>query len=347
VPTEKQQQMTILKSTTVIAALASFVVWSAITHAQNVVTPPVGFYKITITNTFSGNAFTPIGMPLQRMKADQGLISGASAVSSNTIKDASKNWNTNWWDPNALHYVEFKTGPATGRFFAIETNTSDTLHLAVGNENLQTLGVANGQRYVVRPFWRIRDIFGDVTNTPLQAANSVGAADNVFILDENQAFKTIFPRSGDGNWVMFGVGIANNLPILPDEGLMVFRRTGAVTNIVLVGEVKTTNHVTVLDQGFNLVANAFPAGVTVSNSQLLASSTGFKGGSNVNNADNLFVWDASIQGWRTVFFRTGDSNWVMFGIAVTNSLVLNPGDGFLIQNKTAGGKWNRPLPYNP
>lgn len=319
-----------------------------VSAATDVYTTPVGFVKTSITNTLSGNTFTPIGLPLQRMKADQGLL---SAVTSNTITDGTKNWSSNnWWDPTTLHYVQFLTGSAVGRYYSVATNTANVLSLNVGSENLQTLGVVAGDRYEIRPFWRIRDAFGDVTNTTLQAASTANGADNILIFDEaTQGYKTVFPRltATQTNWFMIGTGIVDNFPLLPDEGILVQRKTGSLTNLVLVGEVATTNFVTVLQQGFNLVGNAFPAGVAISNSQLIAVGTGFQGGSTANGADAIFTWDGA--GWKQVFYRTvvSGTNWFMVGSGITNSLVLDVGQGYLIQNKVSGGLWTRSLPYTP
>lgn len=323
-------------------------------YAVDVTTDPVGFVKVQITNTVAGGAYTPIGLPLQRPKADQGLVS-TGGVASNTIADTTKNWATNWWDPSARHYVEFQTGAAVGRFFAVETNTVTVLSLAVDTENLQTLGVAAGDRYVIRPFWRLTDVLGPAASSPLKPAANVNVADNVFIMGTNGQFQTIYPRifGTTTNWYQSSVGYVNNLVLLPDEALLVLRRTGAPTSIVLIGEVKTTNAVTILEQGYNFVANPFPASSVLSNSQLAAVGTGFKPSANVNTADNLYVWDYSLNGgvggWRTVYHRIfgGSTNWYMSSVGYTNALPLESAAGFLIQNKTIGGYWNRPLPYTP
>ncbi|MCG3148018.1 MAG: hypothetical protein PCFJNLEI_01460 [Verrucomicrobiae bacterium] len=332
--------------------------------AVDVYTDPVGFVKSTITNTLSGNTFTPIGLPLQRMKADQGLV---TSVTSDTISGGCATCGTANYATkitgtltNPQYYVQFLTGNAVGRYFAIQTNTSTTLTLLTGGENLTALSagpVLANDRYCVRPFWRIRDIFGDVTNTPLQAGAATGSADNLYLMN-NGAFVTIFPRKSGApsfvtNWFQVGIGNVDDLPIMPDEALFVLRRSANLTNLVLIGDVAITNGVTVLETGYNFVANAFPAGVTISNSLLASPGTGFNPGAGSGSADNVFVWDSAAGAWRTMFYRIQSvpppvqTNWFIVGPGVTNNLVLEPGTGYLIYNKTSGGLWNRPVPYTP
>lgn len=343
----------IMTSRTTLIALfltVAFLTAAQTSPAVDVYTDPVGFVRISATNTLAGNCYTAIGLPLQRMKADQGLVAG---VTSNTISGGCTTCSSSsYWDPNSLHYVEFVTGNAVGRYFAIQTNTDTTITLAVGSENLTGLtsgAVQTGDRYVIRPFWRIRDIFGDVTNTPLQAAANQTGADNVLLLTSSGAFSTIFPKltSTVTNWIQIGAGTVNNLPILPDEGMFVLRRSGSPTNLILVGEVRTTNSVTVLDQGYNFIGNAFPASIVITNSQLLTAGTGFLGGANSGNSDNILLWDPPSGAFVTVFYKTNTQNWVAIGVGNTNNLTLEPGVGYIIQNKTSGGLWSRSLPYNP
>lgn len=319
----------------------------------DVYTTPVGFVNTTVTNVLAGGGFTAVGQPLQPMKNDQGLI---SAVSSNVITVACSTCSTsNYGNPNALNYVEFATGQGVGRFFSVQTNTSTTITLAVGTENLTALSsggsVQAGDRYIVRPFWTLTSLFGPANASPLKAASNQSTADNILIFDDiAQGYITFFPRISGGatNWFQVGVGINNNFPILPDEAVFVKRAgSGLATNIVLVGEVKTTNSTTVLQQGFNFVANAFPAGVTLSNSQLLAS--GFRSGANQSSADVILLWDQANQGYQTVFSRisAGTTNWFMVGVGFTNNLVLDIGQGYFLNTKVSGYYWNRPLPYTP
>ena len=317
-----------------------------VSAATDVYTTPVGFVKMAATNNVAGNTFTTFGLPLQRMKADQGLVTN---VTANTFTDSTKNWaSTNWWDPAALHYVEFLTGAAVGRYFAVQTNTTSTISLSVGAENLQVLGVANGDRYVVRPFWRIVDVFGTVANTSLLSSNVPSKADNVLFFDTTTGtFKTIFPNRDSGSWEIAGVGAVDTMPLLPDEGLFIRRRASTSTNIVLVGEVRTTNLVTVLEAGFNLVCNSFPADTTISNSMLIGGSSGFVGSNVSSRADNVIVWDQASQTWKTAFYNTDNSQWEIAGLGETNNLVLASDKGYLIRNRYSGGKWTRPIPYVP
>jgi uncharacterized protein (TIGR02597 family) len=338
-----------------IVVLSSMAILTAInSNAQTITTAPVGFVNMVITQMVSGTT-TAIGLPMQPMRNDQGYI---SAVSSNVITvNCSTCATSTYANPNALNYVEFMTGNGVGRYYAVTNNNATTITLSVGTENLTTLGgggVLSNDMYVIRPFWRISDVFGPAGTSALQAGTAYTTADNILIWNPSTAgYLTIYARvlGLATNWTQFGVsGNVNNMPLLPDEGMFIMRRSAATTNIILAGEVNTTNLTTVLEQGVNLVGNGFPAGTVISNSMLVAPGTGFNPGATYTVADNVLVWSIANQGWQTVYDRTlgATTNWTMFGVSgTTNALVLGMGQGYMIYNKTTGGLWNRPLPYTP
>src|SRR5712672_3523535 len=68
----------------------------------DVVTEPVGFYQLPVNQVSGG--ISALALPLQRMRADQGLISG---VTSNvlTLNCASCS-ASNYGNPTVLNYVQ-------------------------------------------------------------------------------------------------------------------------------------------------------------------------------------------------------------------------------------------------
>jgi hypothetical protein len=323
----------------IVAFITTVGLISAVTSdqasAQNVYTTPVGFVNVPITNTSGG--YNTYALPLQQLQNDQGLVTGS--VASNTLTVACTTCaSTNYGLSTALNYIEFNTGAGVGRYYAIQTNdASGDLTLSTGNDNLTTVGgsgVAIGDSYTIRPFFRIQDCFGTFATTALHASNTQSRADNVLVWN-GSSYNTYFINSNTGNWTPNGTD-----PILPDESVYVLRRAATQTNLMVLGAVKTTNYVTDLELGYNLVGNSVPATMVISNMNLISAGSGFQGSNTQSRSDNVLVWNGS--SYDTLFYNTNTGNW-----SPSNSYAIFPTSTYFIYLKHQGGEWQRPLPYSP
>jgi uncharacterized protein (TIGR02597 family) len=315
-----------------VAVLLCMATFAAITNvtATDVVTEPVGLYRIDINNGSGGyNAFA---VPMQTMRKDSGLI---SAVSSNVITVTCATCaGSSYWLSTALHYVEFPNGLGLGRSYAVQTNDATTITLKTGSEDLTVIGVAAGDRYIIHPYWRIQDVFGPANGGFLYASNNITRSDNVLIWN-GAAFSTYWPNKTGGTWQPNGTD-----PILSDESMFIVRKPAGVTNIIQCGEVRVTNLVSFLIQGYNMVGNSYPAATTITNMNLLAAGTGFQGSNNISRSDNVLVWNGAA--FDTLWYNTTAKTW-----QPSNSYPILPNATYFIYNKKSGGVWPRPLPYSP
>jgi len=306
--------------------------------AQNVFTKPVGFYTESITNVSGG--YNTFALPFQQLANDQGLITSVSSASNLTVACATCA-TANYALATSLNYVQFETGAGVGHSYAIgsQDSSGDLALVMTGGDNLQTIGVAANDTYSIHPYTRIQDAFGTVATTSLHSSNNSGRADNVLVWN-GSTFLVYFPNN-NGNWIG-GVNGGSD-PLLPDESVLVLRRTATPTNIVAIGGVRTTNLITTLSTGYNLVGNSFPSAVVVSNLNLLAAGSGYLGSNNSSRADNLLVWNGST--YDVLFWNTSSSQWVG---GQGGSEVIWPGSTYFVLLKNGhSGEWPRPLPYSP
>jgi len=306
--------------------------------AQDVYTLPVGFIQVPLTNTFGG--YNTMALPFQQLPNDQGLVSAVTGASNLTVA-CSTCATANYALATSLNYLQFETGLGEGLYFAIAGNdTSGDIVLNTGGQSLTTIGVASGDRYTIHPYWRVQDVFGPAVGGALSNGTAASKADNVLVWN-GAAFTTYWPKT-TGVWQG---GVNGGLdPLLPDESVLILSRYGANTNIVTLGGVRSTNGVTILDTGYNLVGNSFPASIVLSNLNLIGSGSGFQGGSAATKSDQVLVWNGSA--YDQLWYKTNSATPSWQGAGVGGAYVISPSSTYFIylQHGTAGN-WPRPLPY--
>lgn len=312
---------------TTVGLISAAIAYQA--SAQNVYTTPVGFQTVP---TGASGQFSSFALPFQQLANDQGLVTAISSPSNVTVACASCA-TANYANATSLNYLQFETGAAVGRFYAISAqDSSGDITLSTGSDNLQTIGVAANDTYSIHPYWRIQDVFGTPATTTLYASNNASHADNVLVWN-GSAWVTYFPIKG-GSWSPSGTA-----PLSPDESILIVHRPATGTNVVTIGGVRTTNLVSLLSPGYNLMGNSFPASTTISNLNLLQS--GFLGSNNSAHADNVLVWNGV--SWDTLFYITTSHSW-----SPSNNYPITATSTYFIDLKHGVGiDWQRPLPYSP
>jgi hypothetical protein len=302
--------------------------------AQDVYTLPVGFIQTPINTNAAAGTYSTFALPFQQLPNDQGLVTTVTGASNLTVA-CSTCATANYALATSLNYLEFETGNGVGHYYSILSNDVSgdlVLNVIPGANDLVTLGVASGDRYTIHPYWRIQDVFGTVATTPLHASNTAARADNVLVWNGGN-FVVYFPNSTSGQWSPDGTD-----PILPDESVLIESKTVNTTNIIALGGVRSTNLVSTLDLGYNLIGNSFPAATVVSNLNLIGSGSGFQGSNTAARADNVLVWNGG--NFDVLFFNTTSQQWSPSG-----AYPILPTSTYFVYMKHQAGQWQRPLPY--
>jgi hypothetical protein len=172
----------------------------------------------------------------------------------------------------------------------------------------------------------------------LFASNNAARSDNVLVWN-GSGFTQYWPKN-NGAW-QNGAGTD---PLLADESMLILRRSAtAVTNLITMGEVRMTNFVSVLGSGFNLMGNSFPSSTALSNMNLIGSGSGFLGGNNAGQSDQVLVWNGV--GFDALWYKTNAVTPSWQGLGGGGYQVLPTSTYFVQLKGTHHGIWPRPLPY--
>ncbi|MEI7721658.1 MAG: hypothetical protein WCJ23_06745 [Verrucomicrobiota bacterium] len=148
-------------------------------------------------------------------------------------------------------------------------------------------------------------------------------------------YKTSAPNIG---WHLTGTGtndlgpVSSGVPLVYNDGLLVQKKTGTDTSLVLSGEVKTTATKQLLAFGINVLGITPPVGLTLFTCGLQA------GAANATSADTIWVPNG-LGAYTLYWYKTNAPNigWHTTGTG-TNDLGLVSGDvvfpaGVLVNNK--------------
>jgi len=191
------------------------------------------------------------------------------------------------------------------------------------------------------------------TNQLPQGAFETTATD-VDIWDQDaQAFLVNNARywldTGANGWKQHNTAAASNDVLLdPTKGFIVTIQAGQGSQTLYVpGFVPINNEIqTVQSNGYTVASSTYPQTISLINSGL---SNAVTGGTSLNRSDNLLVFDPTTQLFDIrAWYYTGDSTWRDANAAiVTNQIVLQPGEAFLIQRRSRSTNliWTNPVPY--
>ncbi len=324
----------------VLVVLASF----PMAMGQSTYTDPVGVFKLEVP----ANATESFSVPLYRLPFARGVATG---LTSNTVTDSSKSWTVDQFvyasDGDDRYYLEWTGGAAVGKHYEIVSNGADTLTVDPLDDDL-TAEAAVGDPYMIVPFYRIRDIFGEGSNVKLAGGDTAAIADNVLLWNGSNYdtiyFSTFF---GENRWRYSGAGFADDAVIWPGEGFLVRRRQSTAVTITVSGSVPVGRRVTVFQGGaLTLAGSEFPADVTLADSEL-TNAESWNGGDTAALADVVHKWNGN--GFDTYYFSTffGENIWREAGGGSAQDVVLGAGEGFFLLEKNDSKvlDWPRTLPY--
>jgi uncharacterized protein (TIGR02597 family) len=321
---------------------------------QSAYTDPVGVFKLAITAASSEEpSLEAFSIPLHAIPDDRGRITGLTATS---LTDTDKTWTVDEYARTVaghpVYYVELTDGAAGARRYEIVSNTADTLTIdSAGIDDPVAAGALAGDAYVIVPFYRIRDLFGEPGNGKLQGGDNAAEADNV-LLWNGTGYDTIFYSTffGLNTWKFAGGGPeANDVVIWPGEGFFIRRRAESDLTISVGGAVPVGERLTPVQGGdYTFVGMEFPAGVTLDSSELLVADGGpLTGGDGSDVADLVYAWNGT--GYDIYYFSTffGQNEWKKAGGGLSGSVTLEAGKGYFILelDETDVLDWPRTIPY--
>jgi len=317
----------------------------------NVVTDPVGFYKVDLL----GNSDTVVTIPFTRSPAYVGLVDSVSE--SNVVIAGSPGWTANQWaypadgSPSNTYYALFRTSDKEGAHFTILSNTTDTLILDLDVEDLSS--ISNGTQVSIIPYWTLGTAFPSGDGVA-PSASQFSHATEILIPNFDGTGINLAPSQTyyyyGGYWRKVGGGTANyNAAVLVRDGYFLARQnTSTNPTFVPAGTVQLSKlriplYTQAGGQQDNFVALTRPANVSLTDSGLYESGAFSNSPSQFSHTDELLVFDNAyvamnkapvetyyrlLAGWRKVGGGSVD-------YGATNVFV--PGKGYLIRKGAVTG----------
>lgn len=336
-----------------------------------------GYFKLPIV----ANSDNYLGLTMQRDAIFSGKVSGSIGTAGFAVVvggATSPNWNSNQFvysspTQREIYFVEFTSGALKGLYYKITANTANsvtldmagdslTLHPMVGNSTA-ALAVEDG--FVVRPYWRIKDLFESAPSTPVIEArpDSSTLKDEILILDyttigTNKPYKHVVYFLSGAGWRADGQGSTDfaDYVIEPNDAFVVRRRNLQEFYLVNKGWVQPSRGITFVPGGNGTVMNdthltlgrpikvkLSEAGLRITDQTLsvIKDSTApfangdtvytWSPGSGFNRPPNITYFYLVNQGWR----RTGSSS------TTVGDDFIQPGQTMVIRKRAAnpGRDW--------
>ena len=328
----------------------------------NVVSDPVGFYKVNINE---GANF--VSAPMHKVHAYRGVVSG---VSGNTITfNGNPNFAVDQFNPVAtpsprnqyIAIVRNSAGSNEGDWWTIQDTAANTITVDPGADTMTTATPA-GTQIEIRKLTSFKDLFGSGSEYILnKSANGIAntadedvirfvigtsfGATVIYRADTDQ-FRTGSPITGD--W-----GDGSTLTIEPDEPVLVFRKAGTgSTNIVSLGQVQNRKLTHYFQEGANTFANSFPVNADWGTSGLFEA--GMVGSANTiaNAADEDIIRpvNGTSFGQSIYYHLNGVPPAFKRGTALADPTDNNKtGAGYVFFRKTGSGPlvWRQSVPFTP
>ncbi len=259
-------------------------------------------------NTGSNGDFTFINLPMQATPSATGSITVSG--SDLTISDFSVAPGT--FSATNPAYAEVVAGVNVGARSDVTSNSATGVTVADATD------FTDGDIVEIKLHNTLDSVFGDTTGTVIVAPGAnANVADNVLVFNSSlQAFETYFFNSSPSPVLNGWRGGIGNLPtddqgnvvIPPNGGVGILRRGGTAVEIVQSGRVQANEAELNLNADFTQVASNFPAGATLD--EAFGGTTGtvvLQPGANANVADNVLIFNDSLQAFETYFFNSSPS----------------------------------------
>lgn len=295
-------------------------------------TVPVGFTTIAITPASDTN--TPssqvLSVPFYQPAAFAAAVSSIDNSTQFTSNSAS--WTANQFAQTGAPYlVHFKSGSSVGRYFLIQSNTTNQVTIYPRGYDL-TATAAAADTFEIVPANTLGSVFG-TSSVPFQTGSTAAVADNVYLW--NGTSFDVFYHNGT-SWRGTGfLGSQNATILYPDEGVFLLRRSTAALSLSFLGTVpSTTERSDVNGPASTFVSNRFPTDTTLV-ALGFQSLPNWQTGTTAATADNVYIWNGT--SW-DVYYYNG-SSWRATGfLGSRDSTVIPTGSAvFVVRRSSASG----------
>jgi uncharacterized protein (TIGR02597 family) len=329
---------------------------------QTATTEPVGFISLNIAG--GGSVASPklslISATLTRPILYQGLITGISGTTITVSSTPAAPWAVGAFSgANGSHYVEIVSSavPArTGTMADISSAPTTSSIVTVGDLSVNQAAIGDTIR--IRKDLTIGELFGPTNSAGLLASDDPSTADEVLVYSAAASESYFYFTGAEGfpaGWYDSGFnlapGQAQNVPIAPNQAVVVKRKAAGALTITSVGSVKTGNTLFPVVNGINVLGTVSAKGLTLATSGLKtgSDSTGVKASDDPSTADEVTIYNGA--GSVSYFYFTGaegfPAGWYDSGFnlapGVADSVAIAAGTAFVV-NRKGGAAFNWTLP---
>jgi len=311
---------------TLAAALAA----SGFSHAQSASSKPSGYSTKALSQ-----GFNLMGLTLQGSPSALGRF---ETVTSTTLTDTQMSFTP---VAGRTYSLEFISGTANGAIFEVASASisSNTITIeTVPATNLNSLGITTTDDYKLRLAPTLEEIFTTASlgsGGILQAGFSSVNADIIWIPSGTGTYSRYFLHTTGVFRIANTTTAAPNVPVIYSDGFLIQKKNSLPASITITGEVKTTQTISILGGGFNLVSVVSPVGVTLANAGL---EDDIQAGFSDVGADIVWVQNSALSFVK--YFRHTSGNWrnviaptVNLTLAQTQAITLP--EALLIQRKSS------------
>jgi uncharacterized protein (TIGR02597 family) len=300
-----------------VSALCAVLAFASLSSAQTttVTTVPVGVMQIPIA---AGPATTAVGFPLNSDSIYTGKI---LSVSSSTLSFSGTPFvGENLASSASPFYIRIKTRNQQGRALKVAANTDNTLTLDLTDDTPNSVAldisgsaVTTNDIIEVFPADTLASFFGTGNGLQLNPGTSGFNADTVSFWN-GVKYESYFFNSNLGYWAKAGyTGNFNNKAMIPNEGVLIKRKTGApATTITVTGNVPM--HRVLIrhagNSGSKLIISPFPVDLPMS-SMLFNALNPLLTGTSLFNADTVSTWNGVK--WTAFYKNSTSGKWLQNG----------------------------------
>lgn len=279
---------------------------SVAAQAASLATAPAGFVRTTVAAASSPTRYSTslIATPLLNAPVYAGRVASARAASGATEIDSETTSATrpDCFDATQPHAVFVTSGAFAGFTFRVLGTSARGITVDPQGFDLSQI-LAEGDAFEVRPLHTFRSLFGsDAANVPFAAAADASRADQLLVQREGAWRAYWFTGS---TWRRAGsTADAGDDVILPQDGIVVYRRASSAVDVRFIGDAPETDAVVAVPAGsVTPVANPFPIDATIGEFGFETVS-GWRCGAQPDQADQVQVCTGNV--WRT-FWHDGAS----------------------------------------
>lgn len=295
-------------------------------------TAPGGFVRATVdAGSATRHGTSLVASPLLNAPAFAGRVGSARTVgNTSTIKaDSASGLRPSCIDATTPHAVFVTSGDFAGFVFRVLETSRDTITVDGQGFDLGRV-LEPGETFDVRPIHTLATLFGnDATSVAFTAAGDASRADQLLV-QRNGTWRAYWFTGS--RWRQSGSARdAGDDVILPNEGIVIYRRSTTALDLRFVGEAPAQDAVLSMPAGaVSTVANPFPIDVAIGELGL-ETVAGWQCGARMEQADQVQLCVAN----RWVTFWHDGSRWT--SSASSNAADTIPaGAAFLVVRRPTG-----------